>query len=339
MKEDKNQSREQEFIVDNQETVLIKDQEMNDRINKLFGETKDSPKKELKDYDPAELFKTRKKLLFLFVGVIVAGVIIIALLFNPLDLNFGKKDNVQNQDENNDPNINEEIEYPIDLELWDDEVIQLNKMINFSIIEQKEIDLFQLYTNDSINVSDISNEIKMFLLKRHDNFYSMLYDNKVQEYVNTCNPEGITIEKAKFDDVYKSIYGNDSIKNYRNINYDFPIGDYQYKKITLTFDSDKYIIKCNDYNVNDNITKFVQQELAKAIETENTIELYQNVVFVSYVGNIGVYKEPAFKTLITNDKNAGLKDYITLGNVYKYTFEKDGNNRYLSKIELIKEDN
>lgn len=312
---------------------------MNERINSLFGESSDIPKKELKDYAPIELLKARKKLLFLFVGVIVTGVIIIVLLFNPLELNFGKDNNNKNKEENNNSNVNKVPDYPIELNLFDEKVMLLNRQIEFSVEEQKQIDLFALYVSESIVVNDIPNNIKMTFLKKSDKFYDMLQNNKINEYVKTCNLEGVAISKDEFDQVYRIVFGKDALANYSNINYEFFTEEEQLKKVTLTFDVDKYIVKCNDYSVNDNITKFVQQDLIKAIETENTIELYQKIVFVTYSGNIGVYKEPTFKTLITNDKNLVVDDYINLGNTYKYTFDKDDSNYYLSKIELMKEDN
>ena len=80
MSENKKQPEEQNFIIDDKESVSLKDNEMNARINRLFGEEPNTQKKELKEYDPTELLQARKKLLMLFVGVIVAGLIIIVLL-------------------------------------------------------------------------------------------------------------------------------------------------------------------------------------------------------------------------------------------------------------------
>lgn len=339
MSENQKQPEEQKFIIDDKESLSTKDNEMNERINKLFGEENNRSQKELKEYDPAELLQARKKLLLLFVGVIVAGVIIIVLLFNPLELNFGKNNNEQNQEENNDPNESEVPEYPLTLNIYDEKVISLNQQIEFSVEEQQQVDLFPLYINENIVTNDIPNEIKIAYLKKNTNFYDMLIKNKVNEYAMVCNPEGVAISKDEFDQVYRSVFGNDALVNYSNINYEILTEDDKTKKITLAFDTDKYVVTCSDYSVSDSITKLVQQDLIKAIETENTIELYQKIVFITYSGNIGVYKEPSFTTLITNDKTASLEDYINLGNTYKYTFEKDKEKFYLSKIELVKEDN
>lgn len=339
MNENKKQPEKQKFIIDDKESVSLKDNEMNERINRLFGEEHITSRKELKEYDPAQLLQTRKKLLLLFVGVIVAGVIIIVLFLNPLEFNFGKNNKEQNPGENNEQNKNEVPEYPLTLNIYDEKVTSLNAQIEFSVEEQQQVDLFPLYINENVVINDIPNEIKIAYLKKNDRFYEMLIKNKVNEYATVCNPEGVTISKDEFDQVYSSIFGKDALINYSNINYEIPTEDDQAKKITLTFNTDKYIVKCNDYAVSDNITKFVQQELIKAVETENTIELYQKIVFVTYSGNIGVYKEPTFTTLITNDKTASIEDYINLGNTYKYIFEKDGEKSYLSKIELTKEDN
>jgi len=332
-----NESKKQELDTETKEDVLIKDNEMNERINKLFGESRIEEKKKLEDYDPNELADARKKLLFLFVIVIIAGIVIILLLMKPLD--FNTPNNKDNGEENNGGNNVQNQNYPIELELFDEDVVVLNEKITFSSNDFKEIDLYPLYINKELNVKDIPNNLKLFLLSNDDEFYSMLVNNGVKEYVNTCNEKGIEISKSDFDEVINSNFRSDTTINYDTINYAFSIDGYNTKGIILTYKDDKYIVKCSNNTASNSITKFLQQKLVKAFAIEDGIELYQRVVFVSLEGNAGVYKEPTFDTLITNDKSAELDSYINNGNTYKYTFVKDKDNYYLSKIELIEEDN
>lgn len=339
MSGNKKQPNDQEFLVDNRESILEKDNEINERINRLFGESNTIQKKELKDYDPNELQNIRKKLLFLLVGVIIAGIVIIVLLFNPLDFNFGKPTTTNPSQEENNTNIPNEPEYPIDLDIYTEEVVLLNQRINFSVDELKEINVFPLYMNKTIVSKDIPNNIKLLMLTKDENFYNMLMENGINEYIKSCDSKGVIIDKATFDKVVNSVYNSEISVNYEPINYELFTNDANSKKITLTFNNDKYVAKCNDYSINNDVTKLLQQKLIKAVETEREIELYQKVVFISYEGNIGVYKEPTFKTLITNDKSAEYDDYIEKGSTYKYTFEKSQNNYYLSKVELVEEDN
>ena len=65
--------------------VEQKDNELKNRINKLYG---DEPleTKELKEYNPKEIAQVRKKLLFLLAGVIIMGFVIIILLLHMIFL-------------------------------------------------------------------------------------------------------------------------------------------------------------------------------------------------------------------------------------------------------------
>lgn len=338
MGNDKNKSKEQEFIIDTKEAVIEKDNEINERINRLFGESSKEEIKDIKDYDPKELATARKKLLFLFVGVIIAGVVIIVLLFNPIDFEFDKQNEDEPIQEEHNNNNEQTPNYPIELNLTDDLVINLHQKITFEASDFEEIDLFPLYSNETITFNDVPNNIKIFFMKNDEEFATLLIDNGVGEFVKSCASNDISIAKEEFDKVLKDIFGPNATVNYDTINYDFTIDEETSKKITLSFSEDKYIVKCNEYKDSD-IIRYIQQDLVKAVETQTEIELYQKVVFISLKDKIGVYKEPTLTTLITDDKTAEFDDYIGKGNTYKYVFAKDNGTYHLSRIELVKEDN
>ena len=81
MKDNKNQLKEHEFIVDDKDSVTIKDNEMNDRINKLFGESYDAPKKELK-VSCVKLLSKRIFLIFSEIFIISSNIIIAKIAQN-----------------------------------------------------------------------------------------------------------------------------------------------------------------------------------------------------------------------------------------------------------------
>ena len=334
-KEKKSVVKAEKTVVDSKEDVIIKDNEINDRINRLYGLISDEPSEVHHEYSPEELTLVRKKLVFLLGGVIVAGIIIIVLLLEPFSFkkdNKNNKPNIDGEEINN--NINKEDEsYTGELDLSDQLVQKLVGTIDFTNQDFKTIDLFPLYEKDAVEIKDISNDIKLHLLTRSQDFYDMLRDNGIDKYIETCDSNGLVIDKSKIESVVTSLFGPNAVLEYKNINYLYSIGYEINKKITLTYANNQYLVKCNEFTENNTVTKFVQQQTNKAIGLDNSIEVYQYVVFIN---ETGVYKEPNFKTLITNNKNDKIPDYISKGNTYKYTFSKNGNSYYLSKIELVK---
>lgn len=312
--------------IDTKDIVEQNDDELTNRINKLYGiSTNEEPHKE---YDPAELQEIRKKLLYLLIGVISAGVIVLIILINPFKTNNKKIDETPETDK---IDVIEE-ETVGELSLSDSIVVELNNRISFYKTDFTKIDLYPLYLNQTLNSNDISDDIKLYLLQRSSNFYETLKNSKVEEYVTTCSSTGIEIPKEIFDEEIKSLFGANAIVNYKNINYTYYTEAQTPKKILLTFANDKYIVTCNEYNESGEITKYIQQKLINAYRTEEGIELYQRVVFIT---RDGVFMDPKLETLITNDQNAVISSYIDKGTIYKYSFIKDKDNNYaLSKIEI-----
>lgn len=331
MSNKQNDNDGQKFIVDTKETVDQTDNDMNERINRLFGESTKEAKKEPKYYDPKELATTRKKLLILFVTVVLAGLVIIFLFLNPIKTNNKPNEQEQNnQEENNEENVSIG-----ELDLYSDTVVKLNNRINYQFNDfNNNSDLFDLYKNDVLNTNNISDKLKMYFIAKDEDFTTLLIDNNVLKLTENCNQSPISINKTEFDKILKKLFGENANINYSTINHKF-----NSKDIILSFENDKYNIKCADNTNEVTITKFIQNKLVKAVGTETGIELYHKLVFITSEGKMGVYKDPTFTTLITDDKTSKLDTYIDKGGTYKYTFVKDGENYYLSKIELVKEDN
>jgi len=165
----------------------------------------------------------------------------------------------------------------------------------------------------------------------------MLKTNGIDEYLSTCNKDGLTIDKTKISDVSNVVFANNDHLDFNTIDYEYIMIDGSAKKITLSISGDNYIVKCNDYGVNNSTNKYIQQKLIKVVENKDSIELYQKVVFITLEGQKGIYQDPLFTVLLTNNEDAEIDSYITNGSTYKYTFIKDNNNYRLEMIELVKE--
>ena len=76
-----NNSNLEKERIDTKETVNQENNELNARINKLYGMSSEDTQK--KEYDPAELQEIRKKLLYLLIGIIIVGIGALVVLINP----------------------------------------------------------------------------------------------------------------------------------------------------------------------------------------------------------------------------------------------------------------
>lgn len=326
---------EQFFEVDTVETVEQIDDDLTNRINMLYGDSS-SKGHVTKEYDPQELAEVRKKLILLLIGLVIFVVISVVVLINPFDI--GK--NNKTEDNKNKPVQEEkpsEDEIPLGvIDSSEPIVMELNNLVSFSYGDFQSVDLFPLYANNLLEANNISNDIKLFLIQGHDSFLNLLNDSGIKDYLATCSDEGISISKEEFDKVVTEIFGPDATVIYDDINYSYYVAEQNPTKISLSWNNEHYILKCNDYMEISTITKYVQQKLDKAVKTEEGIELYQKVVFINQTG---VYKDPNFGELITNDVTATFDQYIKNGSLYKYTFVENEGNYYLSKIEKVLETN
>jgi len=321
---------EEQIVVDSVETVEQNDNDLNNRINMLFGESNSNIEPE-KQYDPEELLEVRKKLMLLLICIVIFCVVMIVTLINPFDFGNSKKD----KKEEPETIEKEDKGFPMGpIDITEPTIAELNSFLSFSPNDFQTIDLFPLYENSVLEAKNIPDNIKLFLFKKTEAFANMLDDAKIGEYVQTCDPSGISISKENFDKALAEFFGEVTLGVYGNINYSYFSDDIGTTKVSMNYVDDHYVIKCNSYTDGVAITKYLQQSLNKAIKVEGAIELYQNVVFINQTG---VYKDTSFSELITNDANAKFSDYIIKGSLYKYIFIEDGDNYYLSKIEKVVE--
>lgn len=332
-KKEEHVKAEQEYTIDPKDMVEKEDNELNERINRLYGISEKPPKEE-KHYDPKELEETRKKLILLLIGVILFCVGCAIVLINPFGWGEKKEDTpiVDTDDEEPDE---EDTELPLgEIDISNSLAQELNNLVKFNENDFLVIDLYPLYTNEVLLSSNIPNNIKLYMMKKNSKFKDMLVENGIDEYIDTCDPNGLVINKSEFDKLVGISFGPNVIVNYDTINYLY-YDNHINQKLTFTYTNDTYVVKCNDYQEEGTLTKYLQQGLFKANKTEEGIEIYQKVVFIS---PNGVYKDPNFTTLITNDREANEEDYLSYGSTYKYTFIEHNEDYYLSKIELVKED-
>lgn len=326
---------EQYFEVDTVETVNQLDDDLTNRINMLYGDSSSSSKP-VKEYDPKEIAEVRKKLILLLIGLVIFTVIAVIVVLNPFDvLNDNKKDKEENKPVQEEKEEKEEIPLGV-VDPTEPLINELNNLVSFSYGDFEKVDLFSLYTGNLLDINNVPNDIKLFFIKRNNAFLKLLNDAGVEDYVETCAEGGINISKEDFDQVVTEVLGPNSTVLYENINYSYFIKDKDAVKVTMTWDNEQYRLECNDYIEGTSVTKFAQQQFDKAVKTEEGIEIYQQVVFINQTG---VYKDPNFGQLITNDISATFDQYITNGSLYKYTFKENEEGYFLSKIEKVVETN
>ncbi len=309
--------------------------QLNNRINKLYGIEEEEEPREIVEYDPKDLENIRKKLLILLMIIVVFVILFIIILLNP----FKSKTKEPNYSDNEDV---EDVEPPVsselplgEIETSNNIVMSLNSKISFSLIDFYNMDPFELFKNNSITSNDIPDFLKIHFLSKTDDFYNIFDEIKLEEYIKTCDTEGITLDNNQVNTVIEKTLGpNVNIANgtYLLLYYSDTLAS---KRLSFTKNDNNYVITCNTSPASNEITKYFQQKLEKAIKTEEGIELYQRIVFIK---ESGVYKDPNFTNLITNDINVTYDSYITGGAVYKFKFIENEKDYYLSSIELVQED-
>lgn len=315
-------------VIDTKEVVDQKNDELTERINRLYGVP---VQKEIKkEYDPKELEEVRKKLILLLLAVIVGGIIILILIFNPFK-NKEKSQTVPSEQEKKE----QEEKLPLgEISLSNPIVEKLNNRFSFTVNDYMNINLFPLYSNNKITSNEIPNDIKLYLLKGTEEFRKLLIEEKVEDYIATCNASGIVISKDKIDTIAKGLFGDNVKLEYQPINYEYYSEILSKKKLTLNYVNNQYIVTCNDYPTNIQFDKLTQHQLIRAEKIEGAIEIYQRVVFIN---PNGVFVDPSFSSLITADKTSSFENYIGKGSIYKYTFQEKDKDFYLSAIERVQE--
>lgn len=315
--------------------------DLNSRINRLYGleEPKNYEEKKVINYNSEELLATRKKLLILLFILLAFAFIFIIFLFNPLSHSSNGKSSSDNEEKDtNDDEQNTVDELPLgEVQLSNNIVLGLNAFATFSIADFYYQDFYSLFNQPSLLSSQMSDNLKVYFISKDNTFSEYLNELGVTEYVKSCNGVGLTLDNNKMNSFIAKTLGSntqlaDGAYKYLYTNNDLA----KYVILIITKNGDNYKLTCSNEQLNTNVNKYLQQKLVKAMKTETGIEIYQSVVFIN---ETGVYKEPGFKTLITNDVNVKFDDYINKGSMYRFSFTiEDNGNYYLSKIELVEED-
>ena len=329
-------------IDDNQEYTDHNQNEVENRINKLYGISSPLDKEPTAVYNPEQINLIRKKVYILLMIIILFGMLFIFVILNPLRINSKKSNitsdsNISTGNQNTDDVDIDDTEIPLgDIDLSNTTVIKLNNIIEFSLSDFYYVDPFIIYQNAKTTSSQIPNNLKMYILQRSEEFHNLLNSVNLEQYVSTCNSEGIVITEEQMNTVILKTLGPDVSFDNNPYHLKYYYDDIVPIDLQLVKKDNQYLLTCTSSTSNNNIEKYLQQKFERAVKTETGIELYHRIVFIR---RDGVYSDANFNNLITNDPAAQSDDYLTKGSLYKYTFIMDQDkDYYLSSIELVKED-
>ena len=276
-----------------------------------------------------EIFEIRKKIGILLVFVFIAFLaMIFILIFDPF---APKKKKVPEKE------IKEEVkEKEITLYDYEDGKIVLSDKyissiyseITFNVVDNYEYDTYFLFRNNTTNLNTLSDAEKIILASKTNEFNSIL--EKISTSSNICE-ETISIDSDELANISQKKYGTtvNLLNNFKYYNYYYN-GSY-ITSIYFTLENGKYNGKCYDHGKT--LAKSLQQELISATKDKDNLYLDVKVVFIT---EKGVFKDPNFKYLITNDKAAKASTYMQNANTYRFNYiiSKDG--YYLNNVTLLK---
>lgn len=277
--------------------------------------------------------EVRKKLFILLLAIVIALIImIIMLIFDPFS---GKKDDSKEKDKEKPIVEEKEDEEDTTLQTMKDgtinidnlELTNLIQIIKFNSEEQLFNDIPTLYTKVPVTTTELNNNQKILLTTKSKEFNDLFKTKITNNYI--CGSE-LKITLAELNDISKKVI-NTEITAPTSFYFSYYQDNVHLNTILFK--------KQNDYYVGECVTKFpqpktvVQQSVVKATKENNKVKIDLKIVFAN---QNGVYKEPSFKTLITNDKDINLEEYINKGNTYQYTFDVSSDNYYLEGISLLK---
>lgn len=278
--------------------------------------------------------EVRKKLFILLVAIVIALlVMIVMLIFDP----FGGKDKEKEKDK---PIVQEEKEDDKEetkkslkdikdgtVNLAHEELVKLIEIVEFNNNENLFNDTVSLFSTTPALTSKLSNKNKLFLTTKSEKFKKM-FETKITNN-NVCSSE-LNIPTTEMSKLVKEVLNTD-VSEYISFYYSYYDGTSYINDIIFKKENDLYIGEC--IKTTPQPKALVQQSILGANKENKKVNIDVKIVFVNQTG---VYKDPNFKTLITNDKNVSLDNYISEGNTYRYTFNVSSDNYYLESISLLK---
>ena len=278
--------------------------------------------------------EVRKKLFILLVAIVIALVVmIIMLIFDP----FGGKEKDKDKDK---PIVQEEKEDDKEdkkkslkdmkdgtVSLAHEELVKLIEIVEFNRNENLFNDTVSFFSTTPVLTSKLSNKNKLFLTTKSEKFKKM-FETKITNN-NVCSSE-LNIPTTEMSKLVKEVLNTD-VSEYISFYYSYYDDTSYINDIIFKKENDLYIGEC--IKTTPQPKAVVQQSILGANKENKKINIDVKVVFINQTG---VYKDPNFKTLITNDKNASLDNYISEGNTYRYTFDVSSDNYHLESISLLK---
>jgi len=290
-----------------------------------------------------EKVSVRKKLFILLVIIVlVIFGLIIVLIFNPFENNENNENNKteKNEEETIETEDVNEIASPIknlkdgEISLENTELQAITNEIIFNHDDYFENDTIIFYKNQSTYINDLKDQSKLFLVTKTNEFRNLISNNV--NVSNMCNEE-ITIKTENIDKILNSKF-NTTLSSYEEFTYKI-YGSYEEndtivtntQTIKFTKNNDTYIGKCHTPTTS--VTNIAEQNIESATKDKDKLYIDMKVVFIK---ESGIYKDPEFNELITNETKTTKEEYMKKANVYRYTYIFDKENYYLSNISLIK---
>jgi len=298
-----------------------------------FAPIEEEEKEPLSDEEKKEI---RKKLFFLLVVIILvlAGLLIV-LIANPFQKEASKKEEKEEETIEEKPEEPEETISPeTAIKDLENGAVQLNnlqlqaleKEITVNSHDFFENDTVSLYAMDNTDIKTITDNHKLFLVSKTNDFKTLVESKFTNEDI--CN-SNIIIAKTDIDKILNDRF-NTTINKYDPFTYNIYVDDSYHKTIKFVYQNETYIGSC--YTLQKISDSYAQQKVTSATKKDNQLYIDAKVVFIN---KTGVYKEPNFNTLITNVSQT-FDEYIDKGNVYRYTYEINNDTFSLTNISLQK---
>ena len=277
-----------------------------------------------------EKTEVRKKLFILLIIIIIVIIgFIYVLIFNPFKEEKTPEENTQQEetDESEEEENNETTSDDSTITLDSEIVKTLEEETIYQNYEYYNNDTLALYRNNSTNITDLDNKTKLFLASKTNEFKQEIENN-----INTtsiCN-SNITINTSVIDEILKNRF-NTSVTAYEEFIFSYYKDKVFIQDFKFTKKDNSYIGEC--YQSTNTIDSIAQQQITSVSKENDTLYINYKVVFIK---ETGVYKDPNFTTLITNDKSATTTDYINEGNTYQYVYTINNGNYTLTNVALLK---
>lgn len=311
-----------------------------DDINNLNEDDSFSPIEEVEEKVPLteeEKKSVRKKLFILLIIIII---VIIALITIRIIEPYSNKETNNDETEEAKDNESDENEEKIDeaetliLELEDGvisstnyELISLIDEIKYNLREYYVNDTIELFKNNNTNISTLTNRKKLFLVSKTKEFNTLISNQMTGE--SLCD-NNIIIGISDIDKILKDRF-NTNVTAYEQFAYSYYFEKEFVNNIIFTKKDNNYIGTCS--NTTNKIVQLSEQKFISATKKDNKIYIDMKVVFIK---ESGVYKDPSFTTLITNDVQKTEEEYFLKANTYRYTYDITDTNYVLTNVSLLK---